>query len=105
VDPSASQFFWEIWHAERFGMQNANPNEVYILPMLCRLSLDESILIYLLYINFKCAITVDCEPMPLKEEPLLHHIDGETSSFVNVGKVGCHKEVLVVLWCDTQSFR
>ena len=58
-------------------------------------------------INFKRAITVDCsEPMPLKEELPLHHLDGETLSFVKVGKVGCHKkEVLVVLWRHTQSFR
>jgi hypothetical protein len=56
-------------------------------------------------INFKRAITVDCsELMPLKEELPLHHLDGETL-FVKVGKVGCHKEVLVVLWRHTQSFR
>ncbi len=57
-------------------------------------------------ISFKRAITVDCsEPMSLKEELPLHHLDGETPHFVKVGKDGCHKEVLVVLWCHTQSFR
>jgi hypothetical protein len=57
-------------------------------------------------INFKPAITVDCcNLMPLKEELPLHHLDGETPFFVKVGKVGCHMEVLVVLWRHTQSFR
>jgi len=43
--------------------------------------------------------------MPLKEELPLHLIDGETPSFVKVGKVSCHKELLVVLWRHTQLFR
>ncbi len=43
--------------------------------------------------------------MSLKEELPLHNLDGETPCFVKVGKVGCHKEVLVVLWRHTQSFR
>ena len=61
---------------------------------------------FTLYINFKRANAVDCwEPMPLKEEPPLHHLDGETPSFVKVGKVDWHKEVLVVLRRHTQSFR
>jgi len=34
-------------------------------------------------ISFKRAITVDCsEPMSLKEELPLHHLDGETPHFV-----------------------
>jgi len=43
--------------------------------------------------------------MPLKEEPQLCHLDGETLSFVKVGKVGCHEEVLIVLRHHTQLFR
>ncbi len=43
--------------------------------------------------------------MPLKEIIPLAHLDGETPSFVKVGKVGCHKEGLIVLWLNTQSFR
>ena len=45
--------------------------------------------------------------MPHKEELQLHHLDGdrETLSFVKVGKVSCHEEVLVVLQCHTQLFR
>ncbi len=43
--------------------------------------------------------------MPLKEELPIHDLDGETPSFVKVDEVGGHKEVLVVLWRHTQSFR
>ena len=69
-------------------MQNANPNEDNHLPLVWRLSLDESIYIHFRCINFKCAITVDCcEEMPLKEDLPLHNLDGETPSFVNTGKV------------------
>ena len=69
-------------------------------------SIDESIHVQLLCIDFKCAITVDCsESMPLKEKLPLHHLDGGAPSFVKVGYVRCHKEVLVVLLCHTQLFR
>jgi hypothetical protein len=57
-------------------------------------------------IYFKRTITVDCSvPMALKKEIPLHRLDGEAPSLVKVGKVGWHKEVLVVLRRHTQSFR
>jgi len=42
-------------------MQNANPNEGNVVSLLWRLSLDESIYIHFLYINFKRTITVILE--------------------------------------------
>jgi hypothetical protein len=42
--------------------------------------------------------------MSLKEDLPLHRLDGETIPFVEEGKVSCHEEELVVLWCDTQLF-
>jgi hypothetical protein len=80
--------FLHLNFSGRFGMQNTNPNEGNVLPLLWRLSLDESIYIHFLCINFKRTITVDCgEEIPLKEDLPLHNLDGETPSFVNTGKV------------------
>ncbi len=80
--------FLHLNFSGRIGMQDANPNEDNLISLVWRLSLDESIFIHFLRINFKRAITVDCyEKMPLKEDLPLHNLDGETPSFVNIGKV------------------
>jgi hypothetical protein len=48
-------------------------------------------------------IAVKC--CPSRKYLPLHNLDGETPSFVNIGKFSCHKEVLIVLWGHTQLFR
>ena len=104
-----SAIIWILLHINssvRRCLEYVNSKEVKMLLIYFWCSFDESIQVQLLCINFKCAITVDCsEPMPLKEELPLHDLDGETPSFLKVGEVGGHKEVLVVLRRHTQSFR
>jgi hypothetical protein len=42
--------------------------------------------------------------MALEEEIPVHFLEGEDPFCMKVSKVGCHKNVLVVLWGHTESF-
>ena len=85
-------------------MQNANPNEVTLQPMLWRHPIGASIKVYHFYINFKRARAVGClKSMALNEEILLQFLDREAPFCTKVSKVGCHKKVLLV-WGHTESF-